>query len=149
MKTLLVLIIACALSIAAVADDKAPYMVEVKARQVRGEPLAGENPAGEVIIVEAKITENKKDGSVLSAPRLTMRDGSQAQIAVGEPRPDPQPGAGAQDNATDAAGIASGLKVDVIKPLGGPQILVVTMILKDGKVVWADSQWCKVDPAKP
>lgn len=152
---LLVFALVCVLGSISVADDKPPYKVDVKARQVRAAEPADRK---DVITVETKIIDNAKEGAVLSAPRLSMFDGSQAQIVVGDQAVAPQrlpaegtvvPKVAAAGKDPDAMAIASGLKVDVIKPLGNPQVLVVTTILKEGKVIWADAQWSMVEPAKP
>lgn len=138
MKTLLPLLIISMLLVGAVAQDDSPYKVEIRAKLVSLKP----DHDAPVLTVQARITETKKNGDVLSAPIVTLLDGSEAHIAIGQERPQSTT---APANSPPGA-IYSGLTIDFTKPLNKPEVLVVTKIFKDGQIVWTDATWSKIEP---
>jgi len=131
---------------AAAAEPMPAYFVFVTATQ-----------QGNQVQIEAKIVHREPDGKsrrpenvrqammdpkteVLSAPRVVLLDGSRAHMMIGTERP---PKAGKAD-APLPGGLYEGMRLDIIKPLDRNVAIVVTTVMKKGKIVFADAQTVKV-----
>jgi hypothetical protein len=65
----------------------------------------------------------------LASPKLLLLDGQRAQLVIGSnPRPDATPDT-----------IESGYKVDVINVKGTGRVLVITTVIENSLVTWADA----------
>jgi SepF-like predicted cell division protein (DUF552 family) len=77
---------------------------------------------------------------VRSSPRITFIQGRQAEISIGRNRT-AEGGANASTQPTE---MESGIKVEVISVKDQDNVLVVTTVIEDGSVVWADAATIKV-----
>ena len=133
-------ILACGvLSLVAVttqAQDKPPIVVTA---------VATRSADNNRISLSATISENKMEvvpnvgstnvTSILSSPRILFNEGEEAQMVAGRP-----PAASDTGRPAKAPGeIESGVKVDVISVKGRENILMVTTVIEDGVIVWADT----------
>ncbi len=125
------------------AGESPPYAVMAEAERSEG-----------FIIVSAKITHKTPDGrtDVLSAPRLSLMDGRRGTISVGSETAqavkEAGPDAEKAGDEPDIEILFSGLQIDVIKPVGRDEVLLVTTVTEKGSIVWADSRLVKVRDGK-
>ncbi len=126
------------------AGESHPYDVTAEAER---------SPGG--VVVSTKITKRTPDGrtEVLSAPRLTLLDGRRGTITMGSETAqavkEAGPGAEKAGDESNIEILFTGLQVDVIKPVGRDEVLLVTTITEKGSIVWADSRLVKVRDGKP
>ncbi|HOD81667.1 MAG: hypothetical protein BWX88_01850 [Planctomycetes bacterium ADurb.Bin126] len=92
--------------------------------------------ADDVVTVNTKIQERPSGGkpSVLSAPTVTLRDGTRATITVG------QKNAAHAKEGQSADDITDGLRVEIVKAVGQDQVIVLVTVLEAGKIVHAEAQ---------
>ena len=96
--------------------------------------------ADDVVTVNTKIQERGGGGklSVLSAPRVALRDDTRATITVGQKNAAHAKEGQAADDITD------GLRVEIVKAVGQDQVVVLVTILEAGKIVHAEAQTAAV-----
>ncbi len=96
--------------------------------------------ADDVVTVHTKIQERRGGGklSVISAPRVALRDGTRATIMVG------QKNAAHAKEGQSADDITDGLRVEIVKAVGQDQVIVLVTMLEAGKIVHAEAQTAAV-----
>jgi hypothetical protein len=119
---------------AAPAADPASYAVTAQATR-----------SGDVITVSVKIVENKIQfvpnvgntnvTTTLSHPRIMLDAGQQAEIEVG------QSSADSKDvrPTTPAGDVESGLRIEIISVKGQDHVLMVSTVLENKNIIWADA----------
>jgi hypothetical protein len=131
--TLLSFILLSLLAAAARAADPAPYAVTAEATR-----------SGDAIWVSLKIVENKIQSvpnvgntnvtSVLSAPRVMLNAGQQAEIASGQPSADSK----GKRPPVAWGSLESGVRTEIISVKGQDSVLIVTTMIENKTIVWAD-----------
>jgi len=132
------------LAVRAEAADNAPYVVTAQATQ-----------AGDKITVAVKLVYKEKANvpqagekevtTTVSNPKVVLFEGQRAELGIGK-SPD---AAGKTEPQTKPGVVSSGFTVDIISVKGRNQIVMVTTVVEQGKVVWADAATVPVAAAKP
>ena len=110
--------------------------------------------SGDKIAVSIKVVLNKKEvvptvgetnvDTTLPSPQITLVQGQRAQIAIGsKSRP-----AAAGAKPQDPSDIESGQRVDVISIKGQDSLVVVTTVIENGEIVWAQAATVPVKVVK-
>jgi len=127
---------------AARAGDPAPYAVTAEATR-----------SGDAILVSLKIVENKIQfvpnvgntnvTTTLSAPRVMLNVGQQAEIESGQASADSK---GLRPPAP-AGYLESGIRTEIISVKGQDSVLMVTAVIENKTIIWAKAAAATRPPA--